>query len=199
MAFSRRVICFGVIWISLLCGGAHAAQVIGNMACPNHPLESCRWAIESRVVTDSNHSVTVTVDWEKSVQSQHWRKPAVPSLACNVDRDFNASGGGYVRVWFVGETEPCDPTRRNPADCGVTFFLADPTALYSARGFSVRAPQGKQLLRVEHYSTLNLQCGDFRQNNIANGQWNSVVGWSAQSGGDGTYQRNNPISVISGR
>ncbi len=167
---------------------ASAASIRTEMACPHESHETCRWEIFARSTRDAQ-GVRVDISWEKGVQSRHWEKPKAHSLRCNVDRDFDPAGGGFLKVWFRGETAPCDAMAGNPADCGVTFDLEDPTQLYSSTGVSVVAPKGKELTRVELYSTLNLQCGNFGQADFSKAKWNALVGWAEGLPGDGTYQK----------
>lgn len=156
-----------------------------STACPHEKLETCRWEIHARN-TGTEAAPVVQIDWEKSVVSRHTEKPLAKALICNVDRDFNAAKGGYIRVWFEGEAAPCDPTVTNPADCGVRFLLLDPRDFHSAQGFVVTPPRGKTLKRVEHLSTLHLQCGDFSKPDPARLDWDVQIGWLA---GQGTYKR----------
>lgn len=169
---------------------AGAASVRKDAACPTDKLESCRWEITVSTKQSQGRPV-VRIDWEKSVVSRHMEKPLARPLACNVDRDFNHQGGGYLKVWFANESEPCDATQmKNPAECGVRF-LFDPAAPGPFPiGFEVTASAGKVLSRVENRNSLNLQCGDFRRADFWRSTWNSSVGWDAKLPGDGTFSAN---------
>jgi hypothetical protein len=180
---------WGILLAVLLgCATSGAATVSRNLACPKDKLETCRWDIQSKVSVSAGIP-TVVVDWSKSVVSRHREKPYASPLQCNVDRSFDETAGGYIQVWFEGEKVACNPMRRNPADCGVKFLLDDPKDFHSAAGFTVTAPVGKTLQKVEHYSTLDLQCGDFTASDFAQAKWKSVVGWEKNGFGDGTYSR----------
>lgn len=160
-----------------------AATLEKESACPLTNLEKCRWVVDARVEDRER----VSFEWEKSVVSRRREKPLASALQCNVDREFDYAAGGYIRVWFVGDSDYCDPMHSNPTDCGVTFLLDEPGVIESARGFRVEAPSGKVLERVEHFSTLNLQCGDFTSKQFASSKWNARIGWKRGGAGDGTY------------
>jgi hypothetical protein len=183
MSHGKPLALVAVLTAALHGFAAPGAMVRKEMPCPHEALESCRWEIRAERQGES-----VQIRWDKSIVSRHREKPMARPIRCNVDRDFDMAAGGYVRVWFRGENAPCDPLRQDPAECGVTFLLDAPPALASAQGVKVTAPAGKVLDRVEHLSTLNLQCGDFRRRDFARAKWHSRVGWRADRPGDGTYQ-----------
>jgi hypothetical protein len=166
-----------------------AASVRTESICPNEPEESCRWQVNVAGVRRTGRD-TVQVRWEKSIVSRHRQSPSGQTLRCNLDRDFNPQAGGYIRVFFVGEKDFCDPTTRDPAECGVSFQLTDPTDLQTASGFDVTAPNTKRLAKVEHYSTLSLRCGDFINNQFDQFSWDTTVGWKQTPSGPVTYSRN---------
>ena len=41
--------------------------------------------------------------------------------------------------------------------------------------------------RIEHLSTLKVQCGDFAALKFSEWLWNAKLGWSDSPAGDGTY------------
>lgn len=178
-----------VVVYPALAGGASVRQ---DAACPTDRLESCRWEISASSKTVNGQPV-VRIDWEKSIVSRHMEKPLARPLTCNVDRDFNHQGGGYLKVWFAEQSEPCDATlKKNPAECGVRF-LFDPAAPGPFPiGFEVTAPVGKTLSRVENRNSLNLQCGDFQRADYWRATWSSRVGWDAKLPGDGTFSDSAP-------
>jgi len=153
-------------------------------------LESCRWEINAEIRGPSA-SPEFVVTWEKAVLSRHREKPLATTLSCNVDRSF-VDEIGYIHVWLDGSEEPCDPTKTDPKECGVSFLLDDPKDQFSAQGFKVKAPAGKKLQKVEHFSALHLQCGDFAKKDFARYRWNAKVGWKR---GRGTYSSNKPVTV----
>lgn len=169
---------------------ALAATVRADVDCPHSKLEACRWEIRARLRARPA-SPEFVVTWEKAVISRHREKPFATALSCNVDRSF-VDGVGYIHVWLDDSKEPCDPTKADPKECGVTFLLDDPKDPYSAQGFKVKAPVGKKLKRVEHLSALHLQCGDFTQKDFARYRWDSKVGWKR---GSGVYTSNTPVTV----
>lgn len=166
------------------------AVVRNDQICPHAVAETCRWDISVQSIQQNNQPL-VRVSWEKSIVSRHMEKPLAHAISCNVDRDFNYRGGGYLKVWFKGEPDACDATAmKDPSSCGV-HFIFDPLAPGPfPTGFDVVAPPGKQLARVENKNTLNLQCGDFRRADFARSTWSSRVGWDASLAGDGTYSEN---------
>ncbi len=178
----------------VLSGAVDAASIQQTSTCPHDAQESCRWEISARSFRGPTGRV-VQMDWEKLVVTRHWEKPLSHNLRCNVDRDFDPQGGGFLKVWFVGQAKACDAMAGNPADCGVTFQLEDPAQLFSAHGFTVMAPAGKRLARVELFNTLNLQCGNFGRPDILRLKWKPVIGWSARLPGDGTYRSGLPAKA----
>lgn len=170
---------------------ARAESVRAEVECPHERLESCRWDIHAHS-SEKHGERTVRVEWDKSLVSRHREKPMAKPIRCNVDRDFDVPARGYIHVWFRGESAPCNPMARKPADCGVTFLLDAPGELTSSYGFTVTAPAGKVLEKVEHFSTLNLQCGDFKQADLARLKWKARIGWRADLPGEGTYSANTP-------
>ncbi len=163
---------------------AKGAGVRAEADCPHSKLERCRWDIQAGT-RGSSASPEFLVTWEKSVLSRHREKPLAATLSCNVDRSF-VDEVGYIHVWLDESEEPCDPTKTDPKECGVTFLLDDPKDPYSAQGFKVKAPAGKKLKKVEHFSALHLQCGDLGQKDFARYRWDSKVGWKR---GRGIYTR----------
>jgi hypothetical protein len=181
-----------IVWAALVLSGlAEAAEIREEVQCPHDPQESCRWEITAK----SSPGPKVEFAWNKAVVSRHWEKPLSNNLQCNVDRDFDAAAGGYLKVWFQGESQPCDAMAGNPADCGVTFHLEDPAELHSSHSVSVVAPAGKRLARVQLLNTLNLQCGNFGRPGYLKLKWRPIVGWSAKIPGDGTYQSGAPAET----
>jgi hypothetical protein len=177
--------------LSLIWSASSPASTVGATAsCPHSKLESCRWEITAQT-RGFSASPEFVVTWEKAVLSRHREKPLANALTCNVDRSF-VDEVGYIHVWLDGSKEPCDPTKTDPKECGVTFLLEDPKDPYSAQGFKVKAPVGKKLKKVEHFSALHLQCGDFAKKDFARYRWDSKVGWR-RSGG--IYTSNKPITV----
>jgi hypothetical protein len=167
-----------------------AATVRADADCPHSKLESCRWEISAKT-RGRRASPEFVVTWEKAVQSRHREKPLATALSCNVDRSF-VNELGYIHVWLDDSKEPCDPTKTDPQECGVTFLLDDAKDPYSAQGFKVKAPAGKKLRKVEHFSALHLQCGDFSRKDFARYRWDSKVGWKR---GSGIYTSNMPLTV----
>lgn len=178
-----------LLWLAA--GEGYGASIRTEVTCPQESHESCRWEISARAERGSA-GVRVEMAWEKSVQSRHWEKPLAHTLQCNVDRDFDPAGGGYLKVWFSGEKDACDAMAGNPADCGVTFHLEDPKQLFSSYALTVEAPAGKKLAKVELLSSLNVQCGNFGGKDFVRGTWRPLVGWSESAPGDGTYQSGAP-------
>ncbi len=163
-----------------------------TVPCQNCVKESCRWEIRARA-TETTQGKKIIVDWDKSLVSRHVEKPLALPLHCNVDRSFNAEKGGYVRVWFQGETTPCDAMAvANPAECGVEFkFGPQGPAEVFPSGFEVLAPKGKTLEKVEHKSTLFLYCGDFSSHQTTQSYtWDTVIGFDAKLPLDGLYNTN---------
>jgi len=162
-----------------------AASVRTDRKCPACVDETCRWEIRAAV---NKEKTEITVDWDKSVVSRHVEKPLANPLHCNVDRSFDHVAGGYIKVWFMGETEPCDPSKMETSTCGVTYLFASETPSQFPSGFSVKAPEGKKLQKVEHLSTLNLACGNFLDKKSTDySKWKATVGWTADGADDGTY------------
>lgn len=163
------------------------ALIQTERSCPACQLETCRWEIQVQHAAAGNQ---LDFSWNKSVVTRHMEKPKAVPLHCNVDRDFNEAAGGYIKVWFLGEKNACDTnTEKDPTRCGV-HFIFDPFSAHPIFpiGFTIKAPQGKTLAKVEHFSTLNLQCGVFHQTDLVNhSQWDVKIGWDAALPGDGTY------------
>lgn len=159
----------------LFLGNAVASSIDSKVTCPHDPLETCRWEIAIRKKGD-----VVLLDWSKSVISRHKEKPLARPLECNVDRSFDEAAGGYLHVWFKDDKNVCDPLKQNPSECGVAF-LED--------GLTVKAPEGKVLERVEHFLTLDLQCGNFAKKDYKQMKLQGTLGWDAALNGDGTYVR----------
>lgn len=169
---------------------SQAAQVEQESPCPQTELERCRWTIKVRVEKPEK----IVFEWEKSILSRRREKPLASALQCNVDREFDAKAGGYIRVWFEGEKAHCDPMAGPPQKCGVSFLLDELGNLESSRGFTVEAPAGKRLAQVEHLSTLRTQCGDFQTKKYSAYQWKSLIGWKRGYPGDGSYSENFPLN-----
>jgi hypothetical protein len=163
-----------------------AAELRTSMACPVCPLETCRWEISVQRHSSPNR---VEIHWNKSVETRHTEKPKAAPIHCNVDRDFNFEGGGYLRVWFENESEPCEAsTNSDPTLCGVSFITDPASQTPFPIGFRVQAPKEKSLAKVEHLSTLNLQCGSFHpESKMEKAKWDVKVGWDKTLPGDGTY------------
>ncbi len=160
-------------------------------ACPNCLLESCRWKIEAEAHANKEGKKIVFA-WDKSVVSRHVEKPYAKPLQCNTDRSFNAKKGGYIKVWFEGEEKACDAMAvKDAAECGVHFIFGQEGPSPFPAGFSVQAPQGKKLKKVEHKSTLFLYCGDFsNEKMISSYTWDTVIGYDSALPKDGLYTEN---------
>jgi len=187
---------FHILFIAILISFNLSAQtkVVAEVECTNCVKESCRWEIRASSA-ETAQGKKIIVDWDKSIVSRHVEKPLALPLHCNVDRSFNANKGGFLRVWFEGELTPCDAMAvENPSVCGVEFkFGAQGPSEVFPSGFEVMAPMGKQLIKVEHYSTLFLFCGDFsKPETTKNYTWDSVIGFDAAVAGNGLYSKNTP-------
>jgi len=176
----------------VFCAPLVGATARTETLCPHDPLESCRWELRVRSESRAGRPVVI-VDWDKSVISRHTEKPLARALACNVDRAFDFAGGGFLRVWFRGETQPCDATAtQNPEACGVKFVFDPASSSPFPIGYEVSAPAGKELEKVENRNTLSLQCGDFTRAGYGNWKWDATLGWNMRLPGDGTYFRQTP-------
>jgi hypothetical protein len=178
-----------VLALLVLPSTARASAVQTERVCPAQKLETCRWRIEMKPVKTASGR-TIQTRWEKSVVTRHRERPYGAPIECNVDRGFNETAKGYIHVWFKGEKGPCDPTKRNPADCGVTFLYDVPGDPLSVAGFDVAEPAGKTLAKVEHASTLLVQCGDLTRDGFDDYTWDTLLGWKAGGAGDGSYSVN---------
>lgn len=148
--------------------------------CPVSALERCRWEIRAQMSRGGG----ILFNWDKSVVTEHSEKPMAQPIQCNVDRDFNMAGGGYLKVWFQGEDKPCEPWLMGPEVCGVDFLFAGDPQYFSPTGFRVKGVAGKRLDRVELKSTLNLQCGEWNgvEKKVTADKWESLVGWERERG-----------------
>jgi len=176
-----------LLLLSFFSQALFAATVRTDRKCPACADETCRWELRSAV---DKATGTVKVDWDKSVVSRHVEKPLAVALHCNVDRSFDAEAGGYIKVWFEGEKNACDPMKTDPADCGVTFLYESGVTSDFPSGFTAKAPTGKKIVRVEHYSTILLNCGNFAEAKLTDtSKWKARLGWSADGPGDGTFAK----------